>query len=31
MTNAALDLLAIEGGAQAIPNSFPPYRSIGNE
>jgi len=31
MTNAALDLLAIEGGPQAIPDPFPPYRSIGNE
>lgn len=31
MINAALDLLAIEGGPQAIPDPFPPYRSIGEE
>ena len=31
MTNAGLDLLAIEGGSQVIPDPFPPYRSLGEE
>ena len=31
MTKAAPDLLAIKGGSQAIPDPFPPYRSLGEE
>jgi len=31
MTDAALDLLAVEGGSQAIPDPFPLYRSLGEE
>ena len=31
MTNAALDLLAIEGGSQVLPAPFPPYRSLCEE